>query len=514
MNNVISLPTRALRISLVVSDPEVLNELERRDEGAPREAFAAHALRLGVLALRQASGSLDADVIRREGDQLLSAVGTVLNERTSALSSALAKTMEQYLDPTSGALPQRIEQLTKPNGDLERILGEHLSGDQSVIAQTLAAHVGETSPLFKLLSPTQSDGLLAAMTTTFKRALDGQRDEVLNQFSLDRKESALSRLLAEVTTSNGKLRSELAEDLGKVAHEFSLDHEGSALQRLSTLLTKTSEAVETSLTLDDEGSPLARLKREVLDVLEQHKAANVSFQTEVRSTLETFKTRREEAIRSPAHGNTFEAAVGEFLRHEAQGYGDLYEAVGTTKGQLDRKTGDHVITLSPESGAPDTRIVCEAKAKKGYTEREALDEIARARKNRDAQVGLVVISRSFAPEGMTAIRRVGSDLLVVWDSDDVASDLALRMAVSVARALCVREAVATSADEASFDRIDQSIESIAEQIRIVDDIIHSARLVKRRGEKIGAGAEKLRATIEREVSALQDHVKALRKESE
>jgi hypothetical protein len=309
MSNVISLPTRSLRISLLVSDPEVLNDLERRDEGAPREAFATQALRLGVLALRQASGSLDADVIRREGDQLLSAVGTVL-----------------------------------------------------------------------------------------QRALDGQRDEVLNQFSLDRKESALSRLLAEVTTSNGKLRSELAADVGKVAHEFSLDHEGSALQRLSALLTKTSEAVETSLTLDDEASPLARLKREVLDVLEQHKAANVNFQTEVRSTLETFKTRREEAVRSPAHGNTFEAAVGEFLRREAQGYGDLHEAVGTTKGQLDRKTGDHVLTLGAESGAPETRIVCEAKAKKGYTEREALDEIARARKNRDAQVGLVVNSRAFAPE--------------------------------------------------------------------------------------------------------------------
>jgi hypothetical protein len=145
---------------------------------------------------------------------------------------------------------------------------------------------------------------------------------------------------------------------------------------------------------------------------------------------------------------------------------------------------------------------------------DALDEIARARKNRDAQVGIVVVSREYAPEGMTAIRRVGNDLLVVWDSEDLASDLGLRMAVSVARALCVRETVATSAAEPSFDRIDQSIESIAEQIRIVDDIIHSARLVKRRGEKIGAGAEKLRATIEREVAALQDHVKALRKGSE
>jgi hypothetical protein len=67
------------------------------------ETFTTHALRLGVLALRQASGSLDADVIRREGDQLLSSVGAVLHERTSKLSSALAKTMQPHLGARSVA---------------------------------------------------------------------------------------------------------------------------------------------------------------------------------------------------------------------------------------------------------------------------------------------------------------------------------------------------------------------------------------------------------------------------
>ena len=88
MSNVVALPTRSLLITLNVTDPEVLHELERREDGSPRDAFAAHALRLGVLALRQASGSLDADVIRREGEQLLAAVGSVLHQRNSDLSSA------------------------------------------------------------------------------------------------------------------------------------------------------------------------------------------------------------------------------------------------------------------------------------------------------------------------------------------------------------------------------------------------------------------------------------------
>jgi hypothetical protein len=52
-------------------------------------------------------------------------------------------------------------------------------------------------------------------------------------------------------------------------------------------------------------------------------------------------------------------------RTEAQRLGDRYEGVGTTLGEVSRRTGDHVINLGSESGAPDARIVCEAKSRKG-----------------------------------------------------------------------------------------------------------------------------------------------------
>ena len=157
--------------------------------------------------------------------------------------------------------------------------------------------------------------------------------------------------------------------------------------------------------------------------------------------------------------------------------------------------------------------MCEAKARKGYTERGALEEIARARKNRDAQVGVIVIERATASEGMEALRRIGSDVLVVWDPDDATSDQVLRHAVLLARAMCVRERVAESATKASLEQLDESIESIANQIRILDEIIHSGRLIKRRGEKVVSSGERLRETLEREVASLQDNMKALRKES-
>jgi hypothetical protein len=537
VSNVVALPTRSLQITLCVSDPEVLHELEQRDEGVVREAFVAHAFRLGVLALRNANGSLDADAIRREGERLLASVGAVLQQRSSELSSSLVKTMSQYLDPASGTLPQRLEQLTKPHGDLETLLAKHLNGDQSMIAQTLARHIGEQSPIFKLLSPTQSGGLMMTLCDALKKALDAQRDEVLKQFSLDQKDSALSRLLDEVTTANGKLRDELADDLGNVVKEFSLDNEegalarlvarvehsqaivaeelsldfpGSALQRLSSILEKTNAAVETSLTLDNEASPLARLKREILGVLAQHKDANVLFQTEVRTTLDMFKTRREEAARSTLHGIAFEDSVGELLEREAKRVGDICERVGAMPGRSQRKFGDYVVELGPESASPGARVVFEAKAKKRYTIKNAITELAEARKNRDAQVGVFVFDRDSAPEKMECLHRIGCDVFVVWDADDATTDIYLNAAFGLARTLAHRECLADSKADADFVALDGLIEKIAANVATLEAIEKAARSVRKNGDAILTSAEAMREALERDVAALRVHVAAVR----
>ena len=61
----------SLLLELTVHDPEVIAELCAFAEGEARDEFALQALRLGVLALRQARGQLDAQLIRRETEHLL-----------------------------------------------------------------------------------------------------------------------------------------------------------------------------------------------------------------------------------------------------------------------------------------------------------------------------------------------------------------------------------------------------------------------------------------------------------
>jgi hypothetical protein len=245
-------------------------------------------------------------------------------------------------------------------------------------------------------------------------------------------------------------------------------------------------------------------------VLAQHKHANVTFQTEVRSTLETFKTRREEAARTTLHGFAFEERVGEQLEHEAKRIGDVYEHVGLTQGRLQRKLGDYVVELGPESASPGARIVFEAKAKKRYTIKSALTELGDARKNRDADVGVFVFDRATAPESMGPIHRVGCDVLVVWDAEDPMTDLYLKLALGVARTLAHRACVADSRTEADIRALDAVIDEIAEHVTTLHAIEKAARSTKKSGETILLNAEAMRERLARQVELLRAHVAAVR----
>jgi Restriction endonuclease len=526
----------AIRLDLCITDPEVAHELGQHEEGPARDGFASQALRIGVLALRQASGALDAQSIQREGERLLGAVRDTLCTHTSQTTSSIARLLGGYLDPATGSLPQRLERLTKRDGEIEQLLAKHLDGDRSTIAATLARQVGQDSALFKLLSPQQADGLIATLSRAIGEALKQQRDEVLREFSRDRPDSALSRLVADIAGVHGKLRGDIAGDIAAVTtalslenetgplarfvarvekaqrsilDQFSLDQEGSAIRRLSSNLDETRATVARSLTLDDPTSPLSLLRKELMDAVGAFGEANARFQSDVRATLATFRVRREEAARSSLHGHSFEYAAGELLQLEAERAGDLCTRLSGTPGQEGRKTGDFVITLGPESAAPGAKITLECKAERGYTEAQALAELALARKNRGAQVGVFVVARESARDGFSTFRRIGRDVLVVWDADDPSTDVYLKAALSVARALVVTEHDESERSAADVRELEEGVRAIERLVVTVEGIAHDAQLIVKRGTKIGKAAAGLRERLEDEIQRLRGVVEGL-----
>jgi hypothetical protein len=501
----------SLVLELTIEDADVLRALVQHEAGPERDQYAREALKIGVLALRHAAGSWDADLIQRETTRLLETLRQQLDDHARQSQEKLTGTFQTYLDPEQGQFGQRIRRLTDEDGELSRLLRPLVDGDDSRLAKTLLAHVGESSPLMKLLSPDQSEGLLAALRGNVEGQLRVQREQLLKEFSLDNPEGALRRLVQEITSRHGDFTQHMQVKIDEVVKEFSLDEENSALSRLVGNVDEAQKKITQEFSLDNKQSALHKLKEELTTILSSHMKTSSDFQEEVKVALGKLVTKREEVVRSTRHGATFETAVYEFLAHQAHRRGDLPESTGERPGLIRNcKVGDAVIELGPDHAAVGARVVVEAKQKSGYTFAEARAEIEQARKNRDAQIGLFVFSRRLAPADLEPLTRLGNDLFLIWDAEDTTSDPYFQAALEIARALCVRTREAEQDLVVDFTVVDKAVLDIEKRVKNLEQIRSSAQTIKSSSEKILERVRIDQDALDKQVTLLRDSMSDLK----
>jgi hypothetical protein len=461
-----------------------------------------------------------------------------LSEHSTLLSDRLGQTLKEYFDPEGGRFQERVDRLIQKDGELEQVLRRQVGGDDSELCRTLTNHFGNDSPLMKVLDPTQSKGLLSALKQTLAEQLTQQREQVLSEFSLDNREGALARFITELGDNQGKLSTKLntkIDDLVRefsldqedsalsrlvrnvekaqrtITSEFSLDDEASALSRLKLMLENTNAAIHGHLSLDDDKSALARLKRELMTLLKDQVSTNQKFQEEVKTALKSMQVRREEMDRSTRHGLEFEDAVYEMVVRECQKVGDVPRHTGNSTGRIRNcKVGDCLIELGPDSAAPGSRVAVEAKEKVNYDLPTARAEIEQARKNREAQVGLFVFSRKSAPAGLDALARYGQDVFVVWDSEDATTDLYLKVGLTLARALSVRNQQQHSRSLADFGQMNEAILEIEKRASGLGDIEKWTETIQKRSEEILKRIRTTRTSLEKQGAVLQQSTDQLK----
>ncbi len=495
----------SLALELTVNDPDTLHALVQHAEGSDREEYALEAIKIGVLALRHVSGALDAGFIQRETTRLVETLRQQLGDHAREAQEKMTGSFKEYLDPESGQFSQRIRRLTADDGELTRLLRPFIDGEESVIAKTLMTQIGEHSPLMKMLSPGQSQGLFAVLRGNIEEQLSQQRNHLLKEFSLDNPEGSLCRLVQEITTKHGDFTKHMGMKIDEVVKEFSLDEEGSALSRLVNNVDKAQRKITHEFSLDNKQSALHKLKEELTTILSAHVKTNAEFQEEVKVSLGKLVTKRETELRGTQHGDTFEDAVFTFLAHQAHRRGDLPEATGQTTGLMKgRKFGDAVIELGPDNVAKGARIVIEAKQEAGYTLTKAITEIEQARKNRDAQIGLFVFSRRIAPADLEPLTRLGNDLFIIWDSEDLTTDPYFQAALEIARALCMRSQHQTEERKVDFTTIDKSILEIEKRVKNMGEISRLANSIQSSSEKIVDRVRKDQKALEEQLVILRE----------
>ena len=497
-------------VEMTIDDATIVPELLAHAPGAERERYALTALRIGVLALKQAQGRLDADVIRGEGDRLLATLEERLSHHQRSVQDQVAVTLREYFDPTSGRFNERVEQLVKSGGELERLLRSQIGTSDSELAKTLAAHVGEQSTLMKILRPSETEGILNSLSVAMKSALEVQRSALLSEFSLDNGAGALARLVKELTDKHGQLANGLKESVDEVIGEFSLDRPDSALSRLVGQVETAQKKISSEFSLDEQGSALARMKHALEQLIEKHNRENDEFRAHVRESLAALQARKDESQKSTRHGLEFEQALCQFLTATAHAAGDIVEHVGATPGLIKNcKTGDAVLTLGPEHAAAGARIVVEAKQHASYSLAVALAEIEEARKNRKAGVGVFVFSKRTLAADLAPLSRYGNDIVVVWDCDDASTDVVLGAALSLARALCARADADRKQIQIDLERMHKAMLEVEKQVQGMDEIRKCAQSIRSSADRIEERARIVSENIVRSTKILNEETEAI-----
>lgn len=502
-------------VTFTVADPEVLLALREYQEGPDRSQFMTTALKVGVMALRAARGTLDSNAVRNEGDRLLTELANRLGTWRTGLEERVSGQLARYFDPRDGLFMERVDRLVRNDGDLSTLMRQQVVAAQGNLRQMFEAFIGENSQLVKLLDPTGENELLIVFRSTLDEVVAAQNIAMTRQFSLDNKDGALHRFLGELTTKHGDIHTALSRDMKAVVAEFSLDSDESALSRLVARVEASQQRVAAELSLDQEDSALHRLSRR----LDEHQRTMMNNQANLAAKLEAVLTsvtvRRDEAAKSTRHGVEFEEALSNHLRQEAEATGDVFQDTGATTGLITHcKIGDHVLTIGPDKLAAGARIVIEAKESANYDLVKTLEEADTARRNRQATVCVFVHSVRTAPASIPTFARYGHDIVVKWDSEDDENDAYLKAALMVATALSVKAATHGQSDAASFAKIDKAVERVRKAIEGFEEINRFAATAKSSAEKILERARITQETLVDQVEAICAEFGKLRESAE
>jgi hypothetical protein len=368
---------------------------------------------------------------------------------------------------TIAACPERTDTMTTPlilkpldgvsthaSVDVidDRIVVEHIEVTDPGLAGFVAEHDQDEWP--QLVERALRVGLIALQGAgvtvnleAIQHAFDGfeRRTEKANKDAAEALEAALRREFAD---GEGRLPLALERYLGQegelkrfVGDLFDETKGDSAACRLRELLKQYVDGDDSKLAkmLDPtrEGSPLAQFRRETEE----------SFKV-LGEQIARFQGHKEERRLSALKGVDFEDTIEVLLVDLVKGSGDDLERTGDKVGLVpSSKKGDFVVTLDRAfAHGHDLRVVVEAKDR--YVAVEAMrKEIEEARRNRQACVGLVVLSPQHAPAGMGAFDIRGHDVYCVVDPAAPDTEI-LKVALRLARLLALNT---LDADATAFD---------------------------------------------------------------
>lgn len=489
---------------------------------AQQDQLAHEAWLIGYRAVTNAHRLAEEARLNDIGKSLLDDIDVQLRGHAERQADRMQTALSSYFDPESGQVGERLRQLVGDGGTLPALLDRHLGPQNSVLVETLVKHVGEQSPLFKKLSPTDADGLLQLMGDRLRKAMEDQNQAFHKALDPKAEGGAIAAFIVSLRDELKRAEDDQAAQLKLALAALDTTKEDSLLNQLRRDTQQAREQLLKAINPAAEGSPLAVIHTSLLERLERHaksqqeqldeaRKLTTDFQRDVREAVQRIELRRREEQRSLRGGRLFEDAVLDFVQQSVGGNGYIVENTGSLVGCLAHcKVGDGVIRFPEEHLFREARVVVEAKHDKSYTVSAALEEIRKARTNRDACAGIFVMAKSHAAPGFPAFSRYGQDVLVVWDHEATESDPYLNGALMVGLALAVRQRkTASEGDLQALQKIEQRIARELERLETIRD---AAAKIRKQVETIDDEATKGSRNLQKLVGDAQKTLLALKVE--
>lgn len=484
-----------------------------------REELARDAWLIGLRALGNARAQAQEARLEDIGDTLMSDIDRQLRGHVEAQQQTFTAVLARFFDPHDGEVTQRLASFVGDQGVVARLLDSYMAPQNSVLAQSLARQVGESSPLFKKLSPTDSEGLVKMLEAQFRAVMHEGHAELLRALDPLAEDGAVARFLRSLREELKEADEDRAKQLAAALAALDANDEGSLLSRLVRETHGARQEVLNAVNPDAPASPMGILKTAITSLLQEQGASQAElarlqqarqeqFEKEIREALARIETKRTQDRKSTRGGFDFEDAVIDFVAAATNGAPCLLEVTGNTAGMVGRcKKGDAVTRFSDESVFCGSGVVFEAKRDAAYTTQKALDELDAARKNRNAVAGVFVMARSHASDTFPRFVRYGNNVLVSWDDEDPATDAYLHAAVLLGMALVTRGKTAgDEGDIAALRHIEGRIE--AELKRLAKMEKHNES-IRKNSDSMGEEIRKAEKELDRLLGEAKSTLRAL-----
>ncbi len=405
-------------LPLRITDPVVLGYLGRF-EGADRIEKAEQALKVGVLSMQQATLSLDAQVVQ---------------EKFAAFEKELGEQFCAFLGERDGVLPKSLDRFFGERGIVGGLFAKHFDPTDGRLVKLIDNQVGPNSKFARTLDPKNKDGVVALIEKTVRELVESKLDEVLAEFSLDEKDSALSRMNAILAGGLADIKQALGVDQG----------------------------------------------------------------------------RTEEAARGHVKGFSFQDDLYHYVAQLGNELEDETDFVANSAAR-NGKEGDHLITLGETSGAPGLKIVVEAKDRE-LSLKKAKEELANAKENRGAAIGIFVWAKGCEPVEVGDFRMIDDDFYCTADKDDlhaVRPLLFIQAAYKVARMMAVLKTRKEAAGRFDAAQLQSHVAAIVKEIGSLAKLAKKAGSMKKNGEELEEALlemhEKLDTTLNQILDLLSLH---------